>query len=160
MLQEFKDFINKGSVFEAAVGLVMALAFVPVVNSVIDGILMPIIAAIVGEPNFNTITIGIGQADIPIGSVITQIVSFVSVAAVVFLMVEAYNKMNPPEPADAGRAKPICSFKFATSSPSNRLSGSAVSADLIAPRGRPSCRPRCASRVEAYLAIRPSKRGV
>lgn len=102
MIQEFKDFINKGGVFETAVGLVMALAFTPVVTSVVDGILMPIVAAIVGEPNFDGITIGIGQAEILIGTVITAIVSFLSIAFVLFLLVKAYNKVNPPEAADAG----------------------------------------------------------
>lgn len=102
MLQEFKDFINKGGVFEAAVGLVLALAFTPVINSVVDGILMPIVAAIVGEPNFDGITIGIGDAEILIGTVITAIVSFISVAAVLFLLVKAYNKANPPEEEESG----------------------------------------------------------
>lgn len=102
MLQEFKDFINKGGIFEAAVGLIMALAFVPVVNAIIEGILMPIIAAIVGEPDFDDITIGIGDAEILIGTVITAVISFVSVAAVVFLMVKAYNKATKPEEEDAG----------------------------------------------------------
>ena len=101
MIQEFKDFIAKGGIFEAAVGLIMALAFVPVVDAIIAGILMPIIAAIVGEPNFDDITIGIGDAEILIGTVITALVSFVSVAAVVFLMVKAYNKANG-EPEEAG----------------------------------------------------------
>ena len=102
MVQEFKDFISKGGVFEAAVGLIMALAFVPVVEAIIKGILMPIIAAIVGEPNFDGITISIGQAEILIGTVITALVSFISIAAVVFLMVKAYNNANPPKEEDAG----------------------------------------------------------
>ena len=55
---------------------------------------MPIIAAIVGEPNFDGITIGIGDAEILIGTVITALISFVAVAAVVFMMVKAYNKAN------------------------------------------------------------------
>ena len=53
VLQEFKDFIDKGGVFEAAVGLVMALAFIPVVDSIVDHIVLPIVAAIIGKPNFN-----------------------------------------------------------------------------------------------------------
>lgn len=102
MVQEFKDFIAKGDIFEAAVGLIMALAFVPVVDSVIAGILMPIIAAIVGEPNFDGIKIGIGQADILIGTVITALFKFTSIAAVVFLMVKAYNKASDADDEEAG----------------------------------------------------------
>ncbi len=102
MVQEFKDFIAKGGIFEAAVGLIMALAFVPVIDSIIAGILMPIIAAIVGEPNFDGIKIGIGQADILIGTVITALIKFTSVAAVVFLMVKAYNNANKADDEEAG----------------------------------------------------------
>ena len=58
MIQEFKDFINNGNVFEAAVGLILALAFAPVVQGLVDLIIMPIVAAIFGEPDFNDITIG------------------------------------------------------------------------------------------------------
>ena len=101
MIQEFKDFVSKGGIFEAAVGLIMALAFVPVINAIIKGILMPIIAAIVGEPNFDGITIGIGDAEILIGTVITALISFLAVAAVVFMMVKAYNRANGPAD-DAG----------------------------------------------------------
>lgn len=102
MLQEFKDFVQKGGIFEAAVGLVMALAFVPVVTAIIDGILMPIIAAIVGKPDFDDIVIGIGDANILIGTVITAVVSFLAVAAVVFLMVKAYNNATNKADEDAG----------------------------------------------------------
>jgi len=102
VLQEFKDFVQKGGIFEAAVGLIMALAFVPVVTAIIDGILMPIIAAIVGEPNFDGITIGIGDAEILIGTVITAIVSFLAVAAVVFMMVKAHNNATSASDEDAG----------------------------------------------------------
>ena len=93
--------LQKGGIFEAAVGLIMALAFVPVVTAIIDGILMPIIAAIVGEPNFDGITIGIGDAEILIGTVITAIVSFLAVAAVVFMMVKAYNNATSASDEDA-----------------------------------------------------------
>ena len=102
MLKEFKDFVNRGGIFETAVGLIMALAFVPVINSIVDGIFMPIIAAIVGEPNFDGITIGIGEAEILIGSVITAVVSFLAIAAVVFLMVKAYDRAIAKQEDEAG----------------------------------------------------------
>jgi len=102
VIQEFKDFVQKGGIFEAAVGLIMALAFVPVVTAIIDGILMPIIAAIVGKPDFDDIVIGIGDAEILVGTVLTALVSFLAVAAVVFLMVKAYNNATNKEDEDAG----------------------------------------------------------
>lgn len=102
MIQEFKDFVSKGGIFEAAVGLIMALAFVPVVDAIITHILMPIIAAIVGEPNFDGIGFDIGDARIGVGFVITALVSFLAVAAVVFMMVKAYNKATAEDDDDAG----------------------------------------------------------
>ncbi len=102
MVQEFKDFINNGNVFQTAVGLIMALAFAPVVTGFIDHIIMPIVAAIFGEPNFNNITIGIGDAEIMIGAWITIVIGFMLLALVMFFLVKLYNKQNPPEPVSDG----------------------------------------------------------
>jgi large conductance mechanosensitive channel len=97
VIQEFKDFINNGNIFETAVGLILALAFAPVVTGFIDNIIMPIIAAIVGEPNFDSISIGLGDADILVGRWITTVVGFMLVAIVMFFLVKAYNKSNEAE---------------------------------------------------------------
>ena len=102
MLQEFKDFIDKGGVFEAAVGLVMALAFKPVIDAIVEHFLMPIVAAIFGEPDFNTIGIDIGDARLGIGFIITSLVSFVSVALVLFFLVKAYNRMTDKQEEEGG----------------------------------------------------------
>ena len=97
MIQEFKDFVNKGGVFQVAVGLVMALAFVPVVDAIVDGVLMQIIAAIFGEPDFSSLTFDIGDAAIQYGLVITTVITFMAIAFVLFLLVKAYNKyVDPP----------------------------------------------------------------
>lgn len=114
MLQEFKDFINKGGIFEAGVGLVMALAFVPVVGSMVDDLIMPIVARIFGKPDFNDLQIGLGgdsvcttdadgvetcaEAAIRYGSFITVLLSFIIIGFVIFMLVKAYNKrMGAPE---------------------------------------------------------------
>ncbi|WP_116998619.1 large conductance mechanosensitive channel protein MscL [Desertimonas flava] len=92
MLQEFKDFINKGNVITIAVGLVMALYFQEIVNAVLDGVINPIIAAIFGKSNFTEIGFDIGDARISIGLVIDALIKFVLVAFFLFLIVKAYNK--------------------------------------------------------------------
>lgn len=115
-MQEFKDFINKGGVFEAAVGLIMALAFAPVVQGLVDNIIMPIVARVAGQPDFSAIrislggdfditddageVIGSGPAYIEIGTWITTIIGFILLAFVVFMLVKAYAKANPPEPEE------------------------------------------------------------
>lgn len=92
MLQEFKDFINRGNVVMIAVGLVMALYFQEIVNAVLDGVLNPIIAAIFGKSNFTQIGFDLGEARISIGLVIDALIKFVLVAFFLFLIVKAYNK--------------------------------------------------------------------
>ena len=91
MIQEFKEFINKGGVFEAAVGLIMALAFIPVVDSLVNDVLMQIIAAVFGQPDFSSIGFDLGDSRVRIGALINAIISFVIIGFVVFLMVKAYN---------------------------------------------------------------------
>lgn len=103
MLQEFKDFINKGNIIELAVAVVMATAFTPVVNAVVDGVLMQIVAAIFGEPDFSSLTFGLGDARIAYGLVITTVVNFVLIALSVFFVLKAYNAAkSPAEEADSG----------------------------------------------------------
>ncbi len=107
MLKEFKEFALKGNLLEIAVGLVLALAFIAVVTAFIEGIIMPLIAAIVGEPSFDDIvwTIGDGPdaTDILIGTFITALVNFLLIAFVLFLIVKAANRVIPKkEPKNAG----------------------------------------------------------
>ncbi len=102
MIQEFKDFINKGGVFEAAVGLIMALAFIPVVTSLVDDILMQIIAAVFGQPDFGGLSFSLGDAEIYYGRFINAVISFVAIAAVVFFLVKAYNGMANKEEEESG----------------------------------------------------------
>ncbi|HSP30231.1 MAG TPA: large conductance mechanosensitive channel protein MscL [Ilumatobacteraceae bacterium] len=102
MLKEFKDFINRGNLVELAIAFVLATAFAPVVLSIVDNIFMPIIAAIVGEPDFSELGFDIGDARINYGTPLTLIINFVIIAFVCFLVVKAYNKMKKPAEADSG----------------------------------------------------------
>ncbi len=102
MIEEFKDFINKGGVFQAAVGLIMALAFVPVVDGLVKFILMPIIAAIFGQPDFSSIGFNLGDSRVFVGAWINTIISFVIIAAVVFMLIKAYMSFSKPAEEDAG----------------------------------------------------------
>jgi len=65
MLKEFKDFINKGNVITIAVGLVMALYFQKIVDAVLNGVINPLIAGIVGESNFANIGFNLGDPPEP-----------------------------------------------------------------------------------------------
>lgn len=98
MLKEFREFALKGNLLEIAVGLVLALAFTAAVTALVDGVIMPLIAAIVRQPSFDAIvwTIGSGAdaTRIEIGRFVTAVVNFLLIAWVLFLIVKAVNRMN------------------------------------------------------------------
>lgn len=101
MLNEFKDFINKGNVVTIAVGLVMALYFQKIVDAVLDGVINPLIAALFGESTFTAIGFGVGDARISIGLVIDAVISFIAVAFFLFLVIKAYNRYSAAPEAQA-----------------------------------------------------------
>ncbi|MFT5204218.1 MAG: large conductance mechanosensitive channel [Candidatus Aldehydirespiratoraceae bacterium] len=103
MLQEFKDFINKGSIVELAVAVVMAMAFAPVILAFVDGILLQFVAMIFGEPNFSNLTFTMGDTPYFYGGVLTAIINFIFVALAVFMVLKAYNAAKADEEeADSG----------------------------------------------------------
>lgn len=87
MLGEFKAFLLRGNIVELAVAFVMGLAFAAVVTSLVEDIINPIIAAIVGKPDFSDLTIDVGDAVITYGNFITTLINFVLVAAAIFFLV-------------------------------------------------------------------------
>ena len=96
MLKGFRDFIMRGNVIDLAVAVVIGAAFGAVVKGFTDGILNPLIAAIFGKPNLDSVgTFTINGANFSIGLVLTPIINFVIVAAVVyFVIVVPMNKMR------------------------------------------------------------------
>lgn len=87
MLKEFRDFLLRGNIVELAVAFVMGLAFAAVVNSLVNDLIMPIIAAIIGKPNFNDLTFTINDATFRYGAFLTNVIQFVAIAAAVFFFV-------------------------------------------------------------------------
>ena len=92
MVQEFRDFIAKGNLIDIAVGFIMGAAFTALIGSLVNDVLMPIIAIPFGEPSFDAIVWTINDSEILIGAFITQLVAFLLVALAVFLfIVKPYN---------------------------------------------------------------------
>jgi large conductance mechanosensitive channel len=102
MLEEFKAFMQKGDVVTIAVGLIMALYFAKIVDALLVGVVNPIIAAIFGESNYAQIGFDIGKARISIGLVIDAAISFVVVAAILFVVLKVYNNMKSSSDEDSG----------------------------------------------------------
>ena len=107
MLKEFKAFLMKGNLVEIAVGLILALAFKAVVDSVIADLITPIIAAIFGQPDFSSLGIDIGDATITYGNFLNVVFSFLVVGFVLFLVVRAYNRFRREQEATT-KACPFC----------------------------------------------------
>jgi large conductance mechanosensitive channel len=87
MLQEFKDFLFKGNIVELAVAFVMGLAFAAVVNSLVSNIVTPVIAMVIGKPDFSGLTFTINDAVFRYGAFLTDLIQFVAVAAAVFFFI-------------------------------------------------------------------------
>ena len=87
MLQEFKDFLFRGNIVELAVAFVLGVAFAAVINSLVENLLMPVIAMIVGKPDFSDLTFTVNDAVYRYGAFITDVIQFLAIAAAVFFFV-------------------------------------------------------------------------
>src|SRR6186713_2625195 len=87
MLKDFKDFLLRGNIVELAVAFVMGLAFAAVVNSLVNNLVMPIVAMIIGKPDFSDLTFTINDAVFRYGAFITDAITFIATAAAIFFFV-------------------------------------------------------------------------
>jgi large conductance mechanosensitive channel len=87
ILKEFRDFLLRGNLIVLAVAFVMGVAFAALVNSFVANLVMPIIAAIFGKPNFNDLTFTINKSVFTYGTFITDLITFLAIAAAVFFFI-------------------------------------------------------------------------
>ena len=87
MLSGFKQFILRGNVVDLAVGVVIGAAFGSVVTAFTKDLITPLIAALVGKPDFSSISFSINGTPFPVGDFINTVVSFLLVAAAVYFFV-------------------------------------------------------------------------
>ena len=87
MLKEFRDFLMRGNLVELAVALVIGLAFAALISSFVDNLVMPVIAMIIGKPDFSDLTFTINDAVFGYGAFITAAITFVATAAAIFFFV-------------------------------------------------------------------------
>ena len=99
--EEFIEFINRGSMIDLAVGVAVGGAFTAIVNSLVNDIVMPIVGLILGGVDFTHLAIrvpnffGTGdEAVIAYGNFIQNVVQFLVIAWVIFLVIKAMNRMN------------------------------------------------------------------
>ena len=112
LFNEFKQFVARGNVIDLAVGVIMGAAFTAIVNSLVNGVVMPLVGYAIGGVNFTDFKIVLNPAvgetpevAILYGGFIQQIINFFIVALVVFMILKAINKLPrkkeeaPPKPS-------------------------------------------------------------
>ncbi len=117
MWKEFKEFIMKGSVMDLAIGVIIGGAFGKIVSSLVDDVIMPPIGLLFGDVNFSNLFINLGKTryatlaeaqaagapSLNYGLFINNIIYFLIIALIIFLMVKALNRLTkkvetPAEP--------------------------------------------------------------
>jgi large conductance mechanosensitive channel len=115
LLKEFKDFAVRGNVIDLAVAVIIGAAFNKIVDSIIKDLIMPLIAALIGTPDFSQAYIAF--VDVPkgtplakaqelgpvfaYGNFITEVVNFILLAFIIFMLVKFVNSMKRKEPPPA-----------------------------------------------------------
>jgi large conductance mechanosensitive channel len=129
-LEEFKKFALKGNMIDLAVGMIIGSAFTSIVSSLVNDIFMPILSLLTGKIDFTNMFIALdgntyatvedagSAALIKYGSFITQVINFVLMALVVFIVVKQLNRLSemgkkPEEPAAPTEKEcPYCKTKI------------------------------------------------
>jgi large conductance mechanosensitive channel len=135
MIKEFKEFILRGNVIDLAVGIVIGAAFVAIVTSLVNDIIMPPIGMLLGGVDFSNLFILIqegspggpyatlvdaqtaGAVTINIGLFINALITFLIISLVVFLLIRAVNRLvaseEVPEEAPTTKECPYCLSEIA-----------------------------------------------
>jgi large conductance mechanosensitive channel len=129
MLEEFKKFIMRGNVVDLAVGVVIGVAFGAIVSSLVGDIIMPIVGAITGGLDFSNYYVALSSkvqsgaaytdarkqgAVLGYGQFLTVALNFLIVAAVLFLVVKAMNRLIRKEAEAPKPAEPTADVKLLT----------------------------------------------
>ncbi len=121
MLKDFRQFILRGNLVDLAVAVVIGAAFGAVVSALVADLVTPLIAAIGGKPDFNALTFTIHGSTFRYGHFLNALISFLTVAAVVFfLVIKPVNALlsraraEPPVDPPSTRECPECLSEIPT----------------------------------------------
>ena len=87
IVREFKQFIMRGNLVELAVAFILGAVFAALVKAFITDLITPIIALIIGKPNFENLSFTINHSHFLYGDFVNYLITFVVTAAVVFFFV-------------------------------------------------------------------------
>ena len=129
MLKEFREFVMRGNVMDLAVGVIIGGAFGKIVSSLVSDVIMPPIGLLLNGVNFSDLFISLnGQAyatlaqaqaagapTLNYGSFVNNVIDFLIIALVIFLLIRAVNRLQRPEPVAAPPAiTKDCPFCFSS----------------------------------------------
>lgn len=125
MFKEFKTFVARGNVVDLAIAVIMGAAFGKIVTSLVEGVLMPPLGLALGKVDFSSLFYVLDSAKgvpaslaeaktkgVPVvayGAFINDIINFLIIAFVVFLMIKAINRLHHPAEEPAPTTK-VCTF--------------------------------------------------
>ena len=88
MIQGFKEFISRGNVVELAVGVIIGAAFKNIVDALVNGIINPLIAAVIGKPDFSdAFILTLNGTNVKFGVLITAVINFLLMAFAIYLCI-------------------------------------------------------------------------
>jgi len=124
MLKEFREFVARGNVLDLAVAVIIGAAFGKIVTSLVEGVIMPPIGVLLGKVDFSSLFVLLDsskgtpaslaaakQAGIPVlayGAFLNDVINFVIVAFVVFMIVKQANRLKKAPAAPTTKECPRC----------------------------------------------------
>jgi large conductance mechanosensitive channel len=94
LLKDFRTFVMRGNVLDLAVAVIIGAAFNIVVQSLVKNIILRLVGAIAGKPDFSSLYFSINKSQIAYGQFITDLVNFLIIAAAVFLIVRVFQSLQ------------------------------------------------------------------
>lgn len=106
ILDEFKEFISKGNVLDLAIGVIIGGAFQGLVTSLTDNLISPILGCF-SEVDFTEYVLKIGNLNLKYGAFLTDVINFIIMAFVVFLIIKTVNKLLVKKPVPTPEPEPV-----------------------------------------------------
>lgn len=107
--KEFRDFAFKGSLIDLAIAFVLGAAFALLVQSAVNNLLMPLVGGVLSDKSFANLTFDFLGATVMWGQFLTDLIYFLIVAWVLFLIIKAINRMKSPAPGvPSSKDCPFC----------------------------------------------------
>ena len=126
MFKEFREFINRGNVIDLAVAVIIAAAFGKIITTLVEGVVMPPVGMALGDVDFASLFYVLDESKgapasladakargIPViayGQFLNDVINFLIVAFIIFLVVKAYNRAKSRQAAGEGLTTKDCPF--------------------------------------------------